>query len=431
MGCGYRFTLLALCLVGLCVADDASPVKASTATWADKLKKDLLLNYDRNLRPTQYYNVTNVEVNMEIRHVDIDEDNSIFTVSGWLKMNWQDLRLKWEPSDYGGLRSFYIPSYYLWDPEVNMHSITLETAGSRYSGSSDVRVESSGMHHCTVRLMQKISCEMNFQRWPFDTQHCSVLLGKSVSVHEERTLKLNGLGQNSKQFRPITDNPAWEVTDISVESYEDPMEEEGHNFDGLQYGLVIKRKVRIFYSTILTPAVIFILMTLTSFWLPPGANEKVLLNCVTATLLCIFLRYFTIHLPLLATRTPLVVLFFSHSLYLTAISLILSVVVINIAKSRHRTPIHPYLKSFIALPGVSILVWTGSTPKSVTDEEEWTDELKVGSTARESCSSADEASQGQGADVQHEWIQLTVALERIFFIAYVFIYSVMAACYLN
>uniref|UniRef100_A0A8D8BY99 Neuronal acetylcholine receptor subunit beta-3 n=1 Tax=Culex pipiens TaxID=7175 RepID=A0A8D8BY99_CULPI len=306
MGCGYRFTLLALCLVGLCVADDASPVKASTATWADKLKKDLLLNYDRNLRPTQYYNVTNVEVNMEIRHVDIDEDNSIFTVSGWLKMNWQDLRLKWEPSDYGGLRSFYIPSYYLWDPEVNMHSITLETAGSRYSGSSDVRVESSGMHHCTVRLMQKISCEMNFQRWPFDTQHCSVLLGKSVSVHEERTLKLNGLGQNSKQFRPITDNPAWEVTDISVESYEDPMEEEGHNFDGLQYGLVIKRKVRIFYSTILTPAVIFILMTLTSFWLPPGANEKVLLNCVTATLLCIFLRYFTIHLPLLATRTPLV-----------------------------------------------------------------------------------------------------------------------------
>ncbi|XP_052563506.1 neuronal acetylcholine receptor subunit non-alpha-3-like isoform X1 [Culex pipiens pallens] len=431
MGCGYRFTLLALCLVGLCVADDAPPVKASTATWADKLKKDLLLNYDRNLRPTQYYNVTNIEVNMEIRHVDIDEDNSIFTVSGWLKMHWQDLRLKWEPSDYGGLRSFYIPSYYLWDPEVNMHSITLETAGSRYAGISDVRVESSGMLHCTVRLSQKIFCEMNFQRWPFDTQFCNVLLGKSVSTHEDRALKLNGLGQDRKQFRPITDNPAWEVTDILVESYEDPMEEEGHNFEGLQYGLVIKRKVRIFYSTILTPAVIFILMTLTSFWLPPGANEKVLLNCVTATLLCIFLRYFTIHLPLLATRTPLVVLFFSHSLYLTAISLILSVVVINIAKSRHRTPIHPYLKSFIALPGVSILVWTGSTPKSVTDEEEWTDELKVGSTARESCSSADEASQGQGADVQHEWIQLTVALERIFFIAYVFIYSVMAACYLN
>lgn len=39
-----------------------APVKASAATWADKLKKDLLLNYDRNLRPTQYYNVTNVEV---------------------------------------------------------------------------------------------------------------------------------------------------------------------------------------------------------------------------------------------------------------------------------------------------------------------------------------------------------------------------------
>lgn len=92
-----------------------------------------------------------------------------------------------------------------------------------------------------------------------------------------------------------------------------------------------------------------------------------------------------------------------------------------------------YSKGLQLLKFLNLLVTTNDifSLQSVTDEEEWTDELKVGSTARESCSSADEASQGQGADVQHEWIQLTVALERIFFIAYVFIYSVMAACYLN
>lgn len=55
-------------------------------TYADALKRDLLMSYDKFARPTQHYNVTNVTVDLKIKHVDFDESTSIFTVYGWFGM---------------------------------------------------------------------------------------------------------------------------------------------------------------------------------------------------------------------------------------------------------------------------------------------------------------------------------------------------------
>jgi hypothetical protein len=56
------------------------------ATFADKLKRDLLLNYDKYSRPAEFDSPTNVNIGFELIHFDLDEVKSIFTVHGWLKM---------------------------------------------------------------------------------------------------------------------------------------------------------------------------------------------------------------------------------------------------------------------------------------------------------------------------------------------------------
>jgi hypothetical protein len=45
---------------------------------------------------------------------------------------------------------------------------------------------------------------------------------------------------------------------------------------------------------------------LATFWLPPAAGEKILLNGCTAIIICIFLMYFSQKLPAMAGHTPLV-----------------------------------------------------------------------------------------------------------------------------
>lgn len=56
------------------------------STWTDTLKRDLLMTYDKFARPAQHYNKTEVAVTLTIRHVDLEEDKSIFSVYGWISM---------------------------------------------------------------------------------------------------------------------------------------------------------------------------------------------------------------------------------------------------------------------------------------------------------------------------------------------------------
>jgi hypothetical protein len=65
-----------------------------------------------------------------------------------------------------------------------------------------------------------------------------------------------------------------------------------------------------FYMASLTlfpfcPTVI-VLLTLATFWLPPTAGEKILLNGCTTAIICIFLLYFSQKLPAMAGHTPFV-----------------------------------------------------------------------------------------------------------------------------
>lgn len=109
----------------------------------------------------------------------------------------------------------------------------------------------------------------------------------------------------------------WQIVGVTVEKYQNPMEAQYEKYNGYQYGVVVRRKVQIFNSTIIAPAIVLILMSLASFWMPAYSSEKVLLNCINAAVVCAFLLFFTIHLPLLATRTPLIGKFsYVLSLYL-------------------------------------------------------------------------------------------------------------------
>lgn len=62
-------------------------------TFADALKRDLLMSYDKFARPTQHYNITKVTIDLKVKHVDFDEATSIFTVYAWFAMVSIELNL--------------------------------------------------------------------------------------------------------------------------------------------------------------------------------------------------------------------------------------------------------------------------------------------------------------------------------------------------
>lgn len=61
-----------------------------------------------------------------------------------------------------------------------------------------------------------------------------------------------------------------------------------------------------FKAIAIVPAAAIVFMTLTAFWLPPQAGEKLLLNGFACIMICILLMYFSQLLPILAASSPII-----------------------------------------------------------------------------------------------------------------------------
>ena len=43
-----------------------------------------------------------VDVGMAVIHLDLDERHSVLDIDSWMRFNWTDENLKWDPADYEG-----------------------------------------------------------------------------------------------------------------------------------------------------------------------------------------------------------------------------------------------------------------------------------------------------------------------------------------
>ena len=50
------------------------------------------------------------------------EKNQIITSNLWLRHEWVDKRLIWDPNEFGGIRMTHIPSNDLWRPDIILYN---------------------------------------------------------------------------------------------------------------------------------------------------------------------------------------------------------------------------------------------------------------------------------------------------------------------
>ncbi|XP_014305555.1 neuronal acetylcholine receptor subunit alpha-5-like, partial [Myotis lucifugus] len=90
------------------------------AKHEDSLFKDLFQDYERWVRPVERLDdKIGIKFGLAISQlVDVDEKNQLMTTNVWLKQEWRDVKLRWNPEDYGGIRAIRVPSDALWTPDI-------------------------------------------------------------------------------------------------------------------------------------------------------------------------------------------------------------------------------------------------------------------------------------------------------------------------
>ncbi|XP_062549221.1 acetylcholine receptor subunit alpha-like 1 isoform X2 [Armigeres subalbatus] len=400
---GYRIAFLLLCLVLYCYADDATSDSSKTTstqpTWLDKLKKDLLTNYDRNARPTQYYNVTNLDLKMTIRHVDIDEENSVFSVYGWVKMTWSDDKLKWNPADYGNLELFRCNPDAVWKPDVVLYNNARGSDNLHY-GQTNVIVYNTGEVLWVPPTDYHSFCELNLRMWPFDHQTCILKIGSwtfdgyklNLTTSEDPEIDI-GVPNNEWSIRKVTTDRNTVYYKCCKEPYID-----------IQYNVTLQRHSSTHKAIVVSPAFVIILLALSVFWLPPQCGEKIILNGIIVLIVTVFLIYFAQQLPAMSGHTPLIVTFYSYTYYLVAISTILSVIVLRITRSKQCHLVPSFLKGLLDGCLGSVL-GVGNAAPFEDDKEAASGELSTNLK-------------------QYDWCRLAVLLDRLGFVVYLIIFVI-------
>ncbi|CAG9838144.1 unnamed protein product [Diabrotica balteata] len=414
--------ILSICTVGYGLSSEIGTLSMWTATQCDKLRHDLLLNYDKFSRPTHHSNTTKLRFGITITHVELQEFKSTLAVHGWIKMVWNDDKLRWNASNYGNLSVLRLAEHEFWQPDIYLYNSALSASVNQY-GNTHSLVYPNGEVLWVPPVQLNVLCQLHLKYWPFDTQECSLMFGSWTHHGEQIDIQnYNGKDNNSVivELSMILDRE-WKILEaiqnVDKKEYECCP---GEIYPYVNVKLTISRVSAAYKTMLVTPALLVILLTLWSFWLPPQASEKVILNGCTAVIVSLFLLYFTQQIPIIGDELPQIVQFYVHFLFISGYSMIESALVISLSRVNQAKPLPWVIKK--PLTGLfGHLLGLGEYIKQTTSPHKNVEVTDHGNhDFVHLCNGEDSYVTKSASNISYkqDWILLAAAIDRIFFISF-------------
>ncbi|XP_028397250.1 neuronal acetylcholine receptor subunit beta-3-like [Dendronephthya gigantea] len=114
---------------------------------------------------------------LSLRH---SEKNQEIRLVVWLRLQWDNPWLRWDPKEYGGIKSVNVDNNFFWLPDVSIFN-----EGSREDEMEILykrlvtKLVISEDGHCTWNAPVTLNsqCRIDVARFPFDEQTCQVKIG--------------------------------------------------------------------------------------------------------------------------------------------------------------------------------------------------------------------------------------------------------------
>ncbi|XP_077869150.1 acetylcholine receptor subunit alpha-like [Saccoglossus kowalevskii] len=300
-----------------------------------RLQEDLFRNYNKHVRPVRNISDTVVlSIGLSITQLlDVDEKNQIITTGVWMNQYWIDYRLSWNSSNYGGMDNVIIPFDWVWYPDIvldNSADGNYELPRWKYT-----TVYSDGTVWVTPPGVLKSPCAIDVQYFPFDIQECHMSFGPWEFTAVE--LRLTPV-EDFVVIENYVKNVEWELANSSVlEIYEQNECCPEDAYSVVLYTLVLRRRPLFYVLNILVPCLVMSMLTLVVFYLPSDCGEKMTLSISVLLALSVFnLLIFDI-MPPTSDTTPLIGKYLLFNMGLVMLSIMFSVIVLNLHHRSMRT----------------------------------------------------------------------------------------------
>ncbi|XP_046583240.1 neuronal acetylcholine receptor subunit alpha-3-like [Haliotis rubra] len=277
-------------------------------------------SYDQN-RPTHVNVVFSM---MQMEHLDMKTET--MKSLGFFTITWTDEFLVWKPEDYGSVKYFTVTENMIWTPDYIIDN-DVRVKKRFGDGKNLVIIKSNGTVIWEPGYVSSTTCKIDITYFPFDTQVCSINMITWMTSHLYlRTSSTKGVSLDlyaeSGEFQMIK---AWvNMTLNEVNSLEN------EKLEGLQFFFVLKRRTTFYWLCLVSPLLVFPLLSPLSFLVPADSGEKTTLAITSLLSVFVFMSAIYETLPKLSDTVSLYVLLASLQSFISFLTVVCNVIILSV-----------------------------------------------------------------------------------------------------
>nr|CAD2201584.1 unnamed protein product [Meloidogyne enterolobii] len=235
--------------------------------------------------------------------INVDEKDQIMQSNVWLTLKWHDFQLKWNPVNYGGVKDLRVSLDKVWLPDI----VLFNNADGNYEVSymSNVVIQYNGDMLWVPPAIYKSSCIIDVEYFPFDEQICHLIFGswtyneKEIKMDFDKSAGIDLLEYGESKIWDVVGAPATLVNQRSR----------------IEYQLRLRRKALFYTVVLIIPTVLMAFLSMAI---------SVLLSIV------VFLLLVSKILPPTSSTIPLMAKYLLLTFVLNVITILVTVIIINI-----------------------------------------------------------------------------------------------------
>ncbi len=239
---------------------------------------------------------------------------------------WKDNGLKWDPSEYGGLKYIHLPIDKIWTPDIVLYNY----ADTRLEEKRSVLavVNNEGKVRWRPPSIFKSTCQINIQKFPFDAQNCSMKFG-SWSYGGD-SIDIQFLGNSEMNTDLYLMSNEWDVISTKGKRNEKKYECCKELFPDITYYMEMRRKGGFYNYILIMPCFLLTCLTTVLFWLPPESPAKMVLGMNIFTSFFVLLLLLSKNVPSATDKIPLIGAYYCLNMVMIATSTCSCTVVVHI-----------------------------------------------------------------------------------------------------
>jgi len=188
--------------------------ETGTTEDRDHLLADLLT---KGYNKKNYPNSADVQFGVNLLRFDVNEQDSSLTADTYLRYQWIDSRLKWNPEDYGNHTVIRVDSGDIWKPDITLYNSAANPGAPRCSVTYSI-VYSTGKVIIVPACQERPFCNLTLTQRPFEEQTCVFKYGSWV--FDGNTMDVQMFGEPKIAVDGYTPSPEWKITGNSAKRVE-------------------------------------------------------------------------------------------------------------------------------------------------------------------------------------------------------------------